>query len=303
MDSSPTLHDFVLNLLCDATARSAFELDPEGALEAAGLGDITAADVQEVIPLVVDYAPVQGIPALVPTDQLTTGLTEVDVAGAVRHLQAVTQQLAVAVPQPAADVNAAAASAVTVGGADLLTDLPVTGLGLDGLGLDGLGLGGLPSLPGVPTSPVGVGTDTGLWVDSDPAAGVDADLVTPVGATVGGTVTGAVSGTDQIVGDVALGGTFGTLDVAVNAVTGVAPDGLLDPLADDAAILPSTSSVVGSVVRPDGALGGVTDGAVDVDGTLHGVGNTVTGVGGLVGLGNSGPADARHDGDGLIDLF
>jgi hypothetical protein len=39
MDSSPTLQDFVLNLIYDPGARSAFELDPHGTLEAAGLGD------------------------------------------------------------------------------------------------------------------------------------------------------------------------------------------------------------------------------------------------------------------------
>jgi hypothetical protein len=284
MDSSPTLHDFVLNLLCDATARSAFELDPEGALEAAGLGDITAADVQEVIPLVVDYAPVQGIPALIPTDQLAAGVTEVDMAGAVRHLQAVTQQLALGVPQPIADVNAAAASAVTVNGGGLLTDpLPVGGLS---------GLSGLSTLPGgVTTLPAGVGADAGLSVDHDPAAGVDAGLV----AAVGGTVTGA----DQVVAETAIGGTFGALDVAVNTVAGVAPAGLLDPLADDPALLPSTSGVLGSVIRPDAAAGG----GVDVDATLHGVGTAVTGVGGLVGLGQPGDAGAREQGDGLLDLF
>jgi hypothetical protein len=34
MDSSPTLQDFVLNLIYDPAARSAFELDPESALHA-----------------------------------------------------------------------------------------------------------------------------------------------------------------------------------------------------------------------------------------------------------------------------
>ncbi|WP_424189181.1 IniB N-terminal domain-containing protein [Actinokineospora sp. G85] len=56
-----TLHDFVLNLLSDDAARSAFALDPAAALGGAGLGDITAQDVQDVIPLVIDYAPVGDI--------------------------------------------------------------------------------------------------------------------------------------------------------------------------------------------------------------------------------------------------
>jgi hypothetical protein len=285
MDSSPTLHDFVLNLLCDATARSAFELDPEGALQAAGLGDITAADVQEVIPLVVDYAPVEGITALAPVDQLGTGVPELDVAGAVQHLQAITQQVALSAV-PTLDVNAAAASAVTVTGGGLLPEplLPVAGLGLGGLGL-----GGISTLP--------AGASADLSVDSDPAASLDTELVSPVGESV----TGVVAGTDQIVGGTAVGGAFGTLDVAVNAVTGLTPaNDLLDPLQlDEGPLLPATSSVVGSVVGPDSAVGGV----VDVDGTLHGVGDTVTGVGGLVGLGQSASPATGHATDDVTDLL
>ena len=58
MDSSLTLHDFVLNLLTDADARAAFQLDPDGSLSAAGLGGVSPADVRDLIPLVADYAPV-----------------------------------------------------------------------------------------------------------------------------------------------------------------------------------------------------------------------------------------------------
>jgi hypothetical protein len=299
MDSSPTLHDFVLNLLCDATARSAFELDPEGALQAAGLGDITAADVQEVIPLVVDYAPVSGLPTLAPTEQLTAGVSDLDLAGAVRHLQVTAQQLALGLPQPAADVNAAAAGAVTVTGGGLLGDPLVAGVpALDGL--DGLGL---PSTVGGVTLPGETGADAGagLTVEHDPAAGVDAGLVGPVAgavdATAGGTVSGLGSGAEDLVGGTA----FGTLDIAVNTVTG-APGGLLDPLTDHPVVGPATSTVdgvLGSVVRPDAVLG---DAGVDVGATLHGVGSA-TGVGGLLGgVGNPADAGAR-DGDGLIDLF
>src|SRR5436305_14169996 len=57
MQSPLTLHDFVMNLLCDADARAAFDLDPDGTLRAAGLGDVTPADVRDVLPLVADYLP------------------------------------------------------------------------------------------------------------------------------------------------------------------------------------------------------------------------------------------------------
>lgn len=279
MDSSPTLHDFVLNLLCDATARSAFELDPEGALLEAGLGDITAADVQEVIPLVVDYAPVEGITALAPVDQLTAGVPEVDVAGAVRQLQAITDQVPLGLTHPTADVSATLVSAVSVTGGELLTDPLST--------VAGLGLGGVTTLP------AGIGAD--LSVDSDPAASIDAGVTAPVGSTV----TGVVAGTDQLIADTTVGGAFGTLDVAMNTVTGVGSGtGLLD--LDGTGLLPATSSVVGSVVGPEGAVGGV----VDVNGTLSGVTDTVSGVTGLLGgLGQPADTEASAGVDGVTDLL
>ncbi|KOV83292.1 IniB N-terminal domain-containing protein [Nocardia sp. NRRL S-836] len=58
MDLPQTLHDFTLTLLSDPEARSAFQLDPQGSLDAAGLGDVHPSDIQELLPLVLDFAPV-----------------------------------------------------------------------------------------------------------------------------------------------------------------------------------------------------------------------------------------------------
>ncbi|BCY10709.1 IniB N-terminal domain-containing protein [Actinoplanes sp. L3-i22] len=117
MDSFPTLQEFVLNLIYDPAARSAFEVDPESALHAAGLSDITAADVQQVIPLVVDSAPVTGLPGLAGgADDLTTGVANLDVAGAVSHLQAITAQVALS---PAGHLNAEVTSGFSVNAAVL----------------------------------------------------------------------------------------------------------------------------------------------------------------------------------------
>jgi hypothetical protein len=55
--SFQNLQDFVLNLLNDQSAQAAYAADPTGALSAAGLGDLTPQDVQEVIPLVTDALP------------------------------------------------------------------------------------------------------------------------------------------------------------------------------------------------------------------------------------------------------
>jgi hypothetical protein len=81
-----TLHDFVLSLLTDDAARSVFGADPSAALAGAGLSDVTPQDVQEVIPLVMDYAPA-GLPAL-PTAGLPALPTAGPADSAIQQLQA-----------------------------------------------------------------------------------------------------------------------------------------------------------------------------------------------------------------------
>jgi hypothetical protein len=90
MASTLTLHDFLLSLLTDPQARAAFASDPAGALEHAGLGDITAEDMRDGIPLVLDYAsavPAAGLPGL-PTAEPQAGLTE-----AIAELRSITARL------------------------------------------------------------------------------------------------------------------------------------------------------------------------------------------------------------------
>ncbi|SER40331.1 hypothetical protein SAMN05216188_11133 [Lentzea xinjiangensis] len=64
MGTQQTLHDFTLNLLGDLDAREAFLVDPEGTLEAAGLGDISVVDIHEILPLVLDTASVGNVDAI-----------------------------------------------------------------------------------------------------------------------------------------------------------------------------------------------------------------------------------------------
>lgn len=52
-----TLHEFALNLLSDPQALADFNADPQAVLSAVGLADVSAADVHEIIPLVMDLAP------------------------------------------------------------------------------------------------------------------------------------------------------------------------------------------------------------------------------------------------------
>ena len=90
MESVSTLHDFVLNLLSDPTALTSFAQDPQAVLAQAGLGDITPGDVNNALPLVIDYAPSHLVPSLeaaqsaLPVDGLNDPTT------AIQHLTALT---------------------------------------------------------------------------------------------------------------------------------------------------------------------------------------------------------------------
>jgi hypothetical protein len=53
-----SLLDFILELLSDHEAAEAFYADPDGALKAAGHAGVCGSDVDAVLPLVLDYAPV-----------------------------------------------------------------------------------------------------------------------------------------------------------------------------------------------------------------------------------------------------
>jgi hypothetical protein len=292
MYSSPTLQDFVLNLIYDPGARTAFELDPEHALAGAGLGDVTAADVQAVIPLVVDYAPasaVSSVTGLLGAGDLTTGVADLDVAGAVAHLQAITTQATLTTGQITGELNVVA-SAVTVTSDSLLSGGLLPGADL--------GLSGIAQLPAL-----GTAAGAELSVDHDPAVHLDAGVVAPVG----GTVNDVVSTTDHLLPHGGLGA-VGTLDGTVNTVTGLpAAIGLGDTLdLDGTGVHGATSSIVGSLTGPDGVTGVVHDPIQHVHSTIASVDHTVSGIdGGLLGgIGHSSadPADDHGLLGGITDL-
>jgi hypothetical protein len=60
MNITAALLDFLMSLLRDPDAAAEFAADPEGALEKAGLSEITCDDVDTVMPVVLDYAPMVG---------------------------------------------------------------------------------------------------------------------------------------------------------------------------------------------------------------------------------------------------
>ncbi|MGK5738195.1 IniB N-terminal domain-containing protein [Micromonospora sp. URMC 103] len=230
-----TLHDFVLNLLTDPDARSAFDLDPEGALQAAGLTDITAADVQDVVPLVVDYVPVQGLAPVAPVvDQLGAEPLVTDVTDVVSQLQTVAQQISVTSSYSGVDVKAGVLGAIAVDPSSVAVGATV---------LPGIGLG---------VGPGGVATDlTGV---NDVAHTLDADVVSVVDGVA-----------DPVVGDVTgtVGNPTSVLDSTDHGLLGT-PDGLLG------GTLSGTTGQVGGLVDSLGVHD--TLGGLGVNDTLGGLG-------------------------------
>lgn len=90
MNPAQSLYEFTLNLLNDPSARTAFGDDPQGTLDGAGLGDISGADLHDILPLVLDFAPVGNLGGQngLDLDSITTGQ-----AGAIEQLKALTQNL------------------------------------------------------------------------------------------------------------------------------------------------------------------------------------------------------------------
>ncbi|MET7965013.1 IniB N-terminal domain-containing protein [Micromonospora sp. NPDC005305] len=304
MESHQTLHDFVLNLLTDPDARSAFDLDPEGALQAAGLTDVTAADVQDVVPLVVDYAPgAAGLAPVAPVvgqlglDPLTSDVTDV-----VGQVQAVPHQIGVSSSHSGVDVSAGALGAIAVDPAGLYAGVALA---------PGIGLG---------VGPGGLGTD--LTAVHDVADTLDSDVVGTVNTAVDpvvGDVTGVVgeplgttAGTDLLHDGGVLGGDLGVLSGTQGQVHGVVGSLGLDQtlgglgLGDGSGVVPPVhvpATVDGVTHQVDSTLTGVTGTVSGVTGTVGGLtgGLTdgITGDAGAHGAGVHGDAHASSDG-GLL---
>ncbi|USX49486.1 IniB N-terminal domain-containing protein [Lentzea sp. HUAS12] len=238
-----TLHDFVLSLLSDPALKTAFANDAQGTLEQAGLADITAVDVQEVIPLVLDLVPaVDGLPTIesldlnLPADDL---LAEGPL-GAISQLQAVASQLTSSgvslsdLHTSSAGVLAADADGLNLLiGNNTLGDITSAGLGLGG---DFSVVGDVTSVLDQTTSPL---TGTVLDVADTATATVDAPLegVTSTVPAVDGVLgeltgvtglahdaLGVLGGSDVLLGGLHAGGidTLSTGNVAVHSTETVA---------------------------------------------------------------------------------
>ncbi|GAB4052762.1 IniB N-terminal domain-containing protein [Catellatospora paridis] len=284
MDGHQTLRDFVLELITDSQARAAFELDPEGSLQAAGLGDLTPADVQDVIPLVADLAPAQAITSPVQFAQnLGLDTLPTDGTAAVSQLQHLAELLPVGGHSANSDLNFATLGAVS------------TAPALSALG------GGLfaPTVVGTGTGAAfGTGDGTvGLTSEHDVSGTLDADLTIPGLPATGPLPVGGDGGPLQPVE-----GTLGTVTSVIDGVGDLPVLGSVTGELDS--VLGGAGGLTGGL---DGTLGG--DGGVGglLDGTLHAttdvtgdLGSTL-GVGHITGdLGLSG--DAHAGGTGVLGL-
>ncbi|NUT51020.1 MAG: hypothetical protein HOV94_27505 [Saccharothrix sp.] len=273
MGSSPnTLHDFVLDLLSDPTALADFQADAEGTLARAGLSDISALDVQEVIPLVLDYVPTGSLPALDGSvlGDLPLDLVDAGPAGAIFHLKAVADQLAVSGATGAGDVKAAVAGTLS---ADA-----------DGLSVFG-GVSSWDLLDSAASAELTVEGD--FSAVGDVTDTLDGTLHTATGQvgdltyTATGTLDGAVATAGGVTGSVAdvdslTSTAFGTVDT-LTGVLGNVTGGLTSSLP--------TVGGLGDVSDLGDTLG--VSGSADFDGAapLSGVTETVAGVAHTAGLG------------------
>lgn len=64
-----TMYEFLSHLVTDSGARSAFETDPRGSLEQAGLGEMNNTEVVQAASLVMDHAPVEVVEEFVQAAQ------------------------------------------------------------------------------------------------------------------------------------------------------------------------------------------------------------------------------------------
>ncbi|WP_410572430.1 IniB N-terminal domain-containing protein [Amycolatopsis sp. cmx-4-61] len=297
MESVQTLHDFALNLLNDPTALAAFGTDPQGVLAAAGLGDVSAADVHEVIPLVLDYVPVDSLPAVgglpVVGDLGGVGTDAPGIQGAIDQLTALTAGL----------------------GLPAVSDLPGVGdLGVGELpGVGGLGLPGLGGL-GHSVSTVtdvtnNVATVTALAGDATSSLGLGGDLAQSIDAGALGNLGSAVTGA------VESGNVVGQADQVVTGVTGhvVSPVHTGDLTGAVTGAVTGATDVTSHIGDFTGTLKNVGDldvkhvGGDVTSAVQHSIGdithNTVTTVTGAAGIdhnvvgeiGSSNGVDAVHD--------
>ncbi|WP_414941164.1 IniB N-terminal domain-containing protein [Amycolatopsis sp. cmx-11-51] len=277
MGSVQTLHDFTLNLLNDTAARVAFANDPQQVLAEAGLGDINAADVHEVVPLVLDFVPVDtatdnlaGFGGVANVVNGTDGECADGVQGAIEQLTALTAGLPVDVP-----------------GVGTLPGLPEAGLpGLPSVpGLPEVGLPAVPVVSDVTDVSNAAAGVTALAQNTVGSFGLTDDLALGLDAASLGQAAGVANGV--IANGAIANGAIGTAtdlvhDVSIVDAAGVPAVDAVPAVGDLNTALPGVDGVVGGSPAVLSQVGDLTSvigkvGVADVTTKVHDVANNYTG--------------------------
>lgn len=204
MNPAQSLYEFTLNLLNDPSARGSFGQDPQQTLNDAGLGDISGADLHDILPLVLDFAPVGNLGG---ENGLDLG-SITGQAGAIEQLKALTQNLALGDTTSENNVLGAVSGMTAL--TQNITD-PFSAAGDLAGSIDHVGGG---QLDPVTTVTGAVGDVTGHVVGGDVTGALDGGNLTSGLQNISG-LTSAVDGAQGV------GSTIGDLTGSLGANTGL----------------------------------------------------------------------------------
>jgi hypothetical protein len=282
MDPAQTLHDFALNLLNDDAARSAFGINPEQVLAEAGLGDISAADVHEVVPLVLDYAQVDHLPV---AENLTSGLTsglnfDGGQAGAIEGLKALTQNFTATGGDTGLTNTLASGTALTQGITGDFSQLSDLTHNLDSA-FGGQQLGGLTNTVTGPLATDHLGTDLTSHLGGDVAGHLGTDVANTVNTTIGhgADLTSGVNGLSSTVGDLTNSLHVGGVDLS--HVGGVDAGHLVGDVTSHVA--GATGNLSGTVTDVTSHIGDIASHTGDVSTGVSNIHDVVSNVGNDLG--------------------
>ncbi|SDQ98383.1 IniB N-terminal domain-containing protein [Actinopolyspora saharensis] len=258
----PTLQEFLTRLVGNPETRSAFDADPRGTLDNAGLGELSATQVLHASSLMLDYAP-----ADVVTEYDRTAQPSIDT------FTASTQHVAINQLEPGqnneqqeatetmSSDNSPAANFSSEGDVDKAMEQSQGGSVENNVDVENQDSQNLVNVHDVAS-----GNDV-----ANSAVGSVDSTVDTAGDTVNGTVS-TVGDTVNNTVDGALGTVNGTVDTGVDVAAGAggAALGTVNSTLDDA-----TSTV-------DTTAGNVTDGST-LEGATGAVDNTLDGATGAVG--------------------
>jgi hypothetical protein len=257
-----TLQEFALNLLNDPAALSSFQLDPEGVLSSCGLSDITPADVEEILPLVLDAASIADVDGLTSITDIATPASVNGLVGDFSGLGDVSSTLDGVLQ--GTDVVSGVADLSSVTGAVS----GVTGVASGVVDLSGVTgtVSGVTDLSSVTDTVSGVtGTVSGVANVADLSGVTNVADLSHATDLVGGTdVLGTVTGVADVADVSSVTGLVGNVtDVAHNAVPDVAPVSQVHDVAHN--VVDSTvGSTLGNVLGTAGDLDVLDNGLSNV---------------------------------------